>query len=120
MLTARPPSAYTDAMTYTTSAGYSMIDHQLDPLIDVAFQWVCDPYRPTQPDEDRKQTAEDLSETLEAAAAYIRAMGQRPAPLEIDCLTCGASAGDSCWTTEDEGRARVAGMSDADLIDHWG
>lgn len=107
----------TQTARYYETAGYSMIDHQLDPLIDVTWSWLTH-NQPT--DAERKRTAEAIAETLEALAAFIRSAGERATPLDIECLTCGASTGQPCWTTEEEARAIVNQLSDADLIDRWG
>ena len=79
------------------TAGYSMVDHQLDPLIDVAHTWVAGLASPTTLDE-RRSTAALIAETLHAAADYVEAMGTSVAALDMECPKCCAPAREQCWT----------------------
>lgn len=98
--------------------GYSMVDHQLDPLLDVIRSWVFEmnlPYDGTaEPDWDRAKLAVDackagldalLVEVAEARKqrAYdaertrLREAGL-PDPMTVKCPRCAAWEHEHCWT----------------------
>lgn len=75
-----------------SSPGYSAIDHQLDPLLDVCRAWLED-----LPVDQRQQPAEAMADTIALAAVLVRNMGIPADPLDIGCDTCSAPAMQPCW-----------------------
>jgi hypothetical protein len=74
-----------------------MVDHQLDPLLEVCRTWIDDPYTPDATPAQRRATAESLAALLRVAADHVAAMGTQAEPLDIECDTCGAPKGQMCW-----------------------
>jgi hypothetical protein len=99
---------------YYEHPAYSMIDHQIDPLLDVCREWIHGMgveaiANRREREAMKRETAESLADLLKTVAALVVAEGTPAEPVDVYCETCHAEPGDRCWDQREYPPLRAPG-----------
>lgn len=87
---------------YYEHRAYSMVDHQLDPLLEVCREWIHGMgveavANRREREAMKRETAESLGDLLRVVADLIVAEGVPAEAVDVYCETCHAEPGEACW-----------------------